>query len=110
MGTYGRPKPRRLAEKLLRVRKAFAYSQNDLIRRFGLTDQITQSDVSAFERGKREPPLFVLLKYSENARVWVNAFIDDEVDLPEVIPSKTISAGIPLKESSVMKNHIRSGR
>lgn len=93
MGTLARRKPARLAEKLLRVRQTFRDSQNGLIRRLGLTDELTQSDISAFERGTREPPLHVLLKYSEAARVWVNAFIDDSVELPEKLPCRTMSAG-----------------
>lgn len=103
MGTYARRKPQRLAGKLLRVRQAFADSQNSLIRRFGLTEELTQSDISAFERGTREPPLTVLLKYSEAARVWVNAFIDDDVDLPEKLPGKSMSEGIKQKVLSSRK-------
>jgi transcriptional regulator with XRE-family HTH domain len=97
MGTFARRKPQRLAEKLLKVRQAFADSQNSLIRRLGLTEVLTQSDISAFERGTREPPLSVLLKYSEATQVWVNAFIDDKVDLPERIPCKRMSEGIRRK-------------
>lgn len=97
MGTYPRRKPKRLAEKLQRARKAFGDSQNGVIRRLGLDDQLTQSDISAFERGTREPPLIVLLKYSELTRVWVNAFIDDDVDLPEMIPSGPMHEGVKRK-------------
>ena len=94
MGTYARRRPGRLAKKLLAVREAFGDSQNGLIRRLGLEDEITQSDLSAFERGTREPPLHVLLKYSELACVWVNALIDDTVDLPEKIPAGKMREGV----------------
>lgn len=94
MGTYARRRPKRLAEKLLEVRNAFGDSQNGLIRRLGLDGELTQSDISAFERGTREPPLQVLLRYSELARVWVNALIDDAVDLPEKIPSRKMQEGV----------------
>lgn len=104
MGTLARRKPLRLAEKLLRVRQTFGESQNGLIRRLGLTEELTQSDISAFERGTREPPLYVLLKYSEATRVWVNAFIDDSVELPEKLPCRTMSEGIQRKMSSRLKN------
>lgn len=103
MGTQARPRPQHLAKKLLKVRRAFADSQNNLIRRLGLTDELTQSDISAFERGTREPPLSVLLKYSEAARVWVNAFIDDTVELPEKLPCKDMSKGIKKKGFSATK-------
>jgi hypothetical protein len=72
----------------------FGDSQNGLIRRLGLEDEITQSDLSAFERGTREPPLHVLLRYSQLARVWVNALIDDAVDLPERIPTGKMREGV----------------
>jgi transcriptional regulator with XRE-family HTH domain len=104
MGTYARPRPKRLAEKLLKVRQAFADSQNSLIRRLGLTDDLTQSDISAFERGTREPPLTVLLKYSEAARVWVNAFIDDNVELPDKLPCKSMDQGIRRKPLSNLRD------
>lgn len=94
MGTYARRRPKRLAEKLLEIRKAFGESQNSLIRRLALDDELTQSDISAFERGTREPPLHVLLRYSELARVWVNALIDDDVNLPEKMPSSTMQQGV----------------
>lgn len=94
MGTYARRRPKRLAEKLLEVRNAFGDSQNGLIRRLGLDEELTQSDISAFERGAREPPLHVLLKYSELAGVWVNALIDDSVGLPEKLPSRKMREGI----------------
>jgi transcriptional regulator with XRE-family HTH domain len=104
MGTIARRRPRRLAEKLLTVRRAFSDSQNGLVRRLGLTNDLTQSDISAFERGTREPPLYVLLRYSELARVWVNVFIDDSVNLPEKLPSKIMNEGTQRKAVSRLKN------
>jgi transcriptional regulator with XRE-family HTH domain len=94
MGTLARPRPKRLAEKLLQVRLAFGDSQNGMIRRLGLEDELTQSEISAYERGVREPPLYVLLRYSEAARVWANAFIDDGVDLPNTIPGNKMREGV----------------
>jgi transcriptional regulator with XRE-family HTH domain len=94
MGTYARRRPERLAEKLLAVREAFGDSQNGLIRRLGLEAEISQSDLSAFERGTREPPLHILLRYSELACIWVNALIDDDVDLPAKIPAGKMREGV----------------
>jgi len=93
MGTVARRKPKRLAEKLLEIRKAFGDSQNELIKRIGFTDEVSQSDISAFERGTREPPLYILLRYSELARVWVNVLIDDAMNLPKKIPSSIMHEG-----------------
>ncbi len=94
MGTLARRKPKRLANKLLEIRKAFGDSQNELIKRIGLIDEVTQSDISAFERGTREPPLYILLRYSELARVWVNVLIDDAITLPKKIPSSAMHEGV----------------
>ncbi|MFL6213309.1 MAG: helix-turn-helix domain-containing protein [Blastocatellia bacterium] len=87
MGRASRPKPARLAEKLVRIRAAFGLSQNELISRLGLTKEILREDISAFERGIREPPLPILLKYARLAGIYVDALIDDEVQLPEHLPA-----------------------
>jgi transcriptional regulator with XRE-family HTH domain len=87
MGTYARRRPRRLAEKLLKIREAFGDSQNSLLRRLGLADELTQSDISAFERGTREPSLLVLLEYARLAGVWIDVLADDEWELPKKLPA-----------------------
>ena len=100
MGTFARRKPRRLAEKLLTVRQAFGDSQNSLLRRLGLADELTQSDVSAFERGTREPPLMVLLQYARVAAVWIDVLVDDEMDLPAKLPDASRREGVRRKSAS----------
>ena len=97
MGTFARRKPRRLAEKLLTVRRAFGDSQNSLLRRLGLADELTQSDVSAFERGTREPSLLILLEYARAAGVWIDVLVDDEMDLPKKLPASPKREGIKRK-------------
>ncbi|HKC65585.1 MAG TPA: hypothetical protein VKB86_18230 [Pyrinomonadaceae bacterium] len=39
--------------------------------------------ISAFELGKREPPLPLLLKYARLARVSTDVLIDDKLSLPK---------------------------
>jgi len=94
VGRMARPKPRRLAEKLLQVRNALGLSQNGMLSRLGIDERLFRSAVSGYELGTREPPLPVLLKYAEVACVWVDVLIDDELDLPEKLPSVTKHAGI----------------
>ena len=94
MGTFARRRPLRLAEKLLAIRRAFDDSQNSLIRRLGLADELTQSDVSAFERGTREPSLLILLQYARIASVWIDVLVDDELDLPEDVPNSSKREGV----------------
>ncbi len=97
MGRAIRPRPKRLPGKLLNIRTALGLSQNGIIRRLDLVDELTQDYISAYERGVREPPLPVLLKYAQAAGVYVDALIDDEVDLPEKLPSDPKSTGIKQK-------------
>jgi transcriptional regulator with XRE-family HTH domain len=105
MGTFARRRPQKLAQKLLTIRRAFKESQNSLLRRLELSDELSQSDVSAFERGTREPPLEILLKYAQAAGVWIDVLVDDELDLPEKLPASPKSEGIRRKKSSRSKKN-----
>lgn len=87
MGKRSRPKPERLAEKLLQIRQAYDLSQNGMIRRLGLGGELIQADVSAFELGTREPALPHLLRYAKVAGISVDVLIDDEADLPPKLAS-----------------------
>ena len=88
MGRYERKKPRRLAEKLVGIRTALGLSQNGMIKRLGLEDEITQSRISGYELGTREPSLLTLLKYARAVRICVDVLIDDCLDLPAKLPNK----------------------
>jgi transcriptional regulator with XRE-family HTH domain len=88
MGTSTRPKPLRLAEKLLRIREALGLSQSQMLRRLELDEELFRSSVSAYEHGKREPPYPVLLRYARVAGICTDTLIDDELDLPAKLPSK----------------------
>jgi transcriptional regulator with XRE-family HTH domain len=87
MGSSSRPKPARLAEKLLQVRTTLGLSQNEMLRHLGLADELFRSSISKYELGTREPPLPVLLRYAQTAGVCVDVLIDDLADLPEKIPN-----------------------
>jgi transcriptional regulator with XRE-family HTH domain len=39
------------------------------------------TNISAYERGKREPPLLVLLKYARLAGVSMDTLVDDKMKL-----------------------------
>ena len=89
-----RPKPERLAEKLLAIRTTLGVSQTELHRRLGVEHLIEYHIISRYERGEREPPLMILLEYARLANVYVDALIDDTLDLPDKIPSPSKSEGI----------------
>jgi transcriptional regulator with XRE-family HTH domain len=84
MGRYYRQKPVRLAEKLLTIRESLRLSQNELIRHLGLENDITQSRISGYELGTREPSLPTLLKYARAVNISTDYLIDDELELPEI--------------------------
>lgn len=84
MGLLPRPRPARLCEKLLAIRQRLGLSQTQMSKALGLT--INYSAVSNYELGTREPPLPILLKYARLAGVIMDVLVDDEMDLPEVLP------------------------
>lgn len=90
-----RKRPERLAEKLLDIRLKLGLSQNGLIRRMGLTEELQQDYISKFERGVLVPPLHMLLAYSEAANVLVEVLIKDSLDLPGELPSRVRHEGMP---------------
>lgn len=83
MGIASSLKPARLAEKLIQIRTALALSQNEMISRLGLSDELIREEVSAFERGLRQPPLVVLLRYARVVGISTDMLIDDALDLPK---------------------------
>ena len=86
MGEKPRPKPDRLAEKLLQIRVRLGLSQNELIRKLGV--ELTQNRVSDYELGKGEPPLPLILRYARLAGISTDVLIDDELELPAKLPAK----------------------
>lgn len=93
MGKGKRERPARLGEKLTEIRKKLALSQNGMLRHLRLDDKLTREELSAYERGVREPSLLTLLKYAQAAGVYVDTLIDDDVDLPSKPPGKTRPKG-----------------
>jgi transcriptional regulator with XRE-family HTH domain len=82
MGIAARFKSTRLADKLTRIRIALGLSQNEMISRLGFSEDLIREEISAFELGKRQPPLQVLLQYARCVGISTDVLIDDELDLP----------------------------
>jgi transcriptional regulator with XRE-family HTH domain len=89
-----------LAQKLLHIRASMGLSQNQMIMKMGLQDELLREEISDFERNKRVPSLDVVLQYARAANVSVEALIDDELELPEKLPASPKSEGIRRKKSS----------
>jgi transcriptional regulator with XRE-family HTH domain len=87
VGRRARYIPARLPEKLFEIRRALGLTQQEMLERLKLPEEILQTSISQYEKGKVEPPLFVLLRYAEEANVWVEVLIKDSLDLPESLPS-----------------------
>lgn len=81
MGRARIGRPHNLSQKLLQIREALGLSQNRMIAALGMNDSLTQAEISAFELGKRLPPLIVLLRYARAFQIHVDDLIDDEISL-----------------------------
>lgn len=104
MGRARRSRPAHLASKLRRIRLALCYTQKQMFD--ALQDEKTTTlyvgHIALFEGSKREPDLLVLLRYARVAGVSVEMLIDDELELPSVLPAHS-DVGIsrkPLKRNS----------
>jgi transcriptional regulator with XRE-family HTH domain len=84
----------RLAKKLKTIRLALKLSQSQMLERLGFSDELFRSNISQYERGHRVPSPPVLLEYARSANVDLAVLIDDDLDLPETLPSPTKSEGI----------------
>jgi len=102
MGT-ARQRSERLAEKLLQIRLALGLSQPAMHRRLGVEDMILYNRISNYERGDREPPLPILLRYARVAGVHMEALVDDELDLPDKLPGTTEHEAIKRQYASRRK-------
>lgn len=79
---------KRLGEKLRQIRDALGLSQSEMLRRLGFEEDIWYTQISAYETGRREPPLVILLQYARAAGVSIDVLADDEIDLPEKLPAR----------------------
>ncbi|HEV2705327.1 MAG TPA: hypothetical protein VGV59_05350 [Pyrinomonadaceae bacterium] len=98
-----RPRPARLAEKLLQIRTALGISQTEMLNRLGVGDLVAYHSISKYELDKNEPPLIILLQYARLANVYMEALVDDTLDLPADLPSPTKTEGIPRRTSTQRK-------
>lgn len=90
----------RLAKKLRTIRLGLGLSQSQMLQRLGFSSHLFRSNISQYERGDRVPSPPVLLEYARLANVDLAVLIDDDLDLPENIPSPTKSEGIKRRRTS----------
>lgn len=56
--------------------------------RLTIEELTTQSSISEYESGKREPSSLILLQYARLAGVHLEDLVDDQEDLPAKLPGK----------------------
>jgi DNA-binding XRE family transcriptional regulator len=81
-----RPRPLRLAEKLLQIRIRLGLSQTQMLDRLGLADSMHYGRISEYEQDKREPTLMTLLAYARAASVHLEDIVEDNFELPRKLP------------------------
>lgn len=87
-GRSARPKPEQLPEKLLAIRLALGFSQNEMLVRLELKEKLQRAALSGYELGTIGPPLPVILLYARAVNISTDFLIDDELDLPAKLPMR----------------------
>ncbi len=92
-----RPRPMRLAEKLLQIRTALGLSQTQMLDRLGFSETMHYGRISEYEQDKREPNLITLLAYARAASIHLEDIVDDNLELPRKLPGNVHYRGITRK-------------
>lgn len=104
MDSIPRLHPARLAEKLRKIREALKLSQDGILIRLGFQGTaINRASISGYELGDRRPPYLVLYAYANLANVFVDVLLDDDIDLPNLIPATEKSTGKRKRKSKNKK-------
>jgi transcriptional regulator with XRE-family HTH domain len=93
MGRTPRRKQRRLGKKLRQIRLKLKLSQSEIVWHMGLSKELARNNVSNYEQDKREPSLYVLLRYARLAGLCLDVIVDDDQGIPKKLPS------IPIHDS-----------
>lgn len=89
MGRSRRSIPTCLGKKLRQIRSSLNLTLEQMIERLNYKGSpLYPTNISAMERGEREPPLLLLLTYARLIGISTDVLIDDEIDLPEKLLSK----------------------
>lgn len=83
MGRSSRVRPKRLGEKLLRIRESLGLERDEIIERLEYKEsKLYPQNIWSFEKSEKEPNLLVILAYSRLAGISCDFLIDDQLELP----------------------------
>lgn len=91
MGRGRRARPQKLQKKVCEIRKKLAITQDEMAVRlvqYGAEETTHSGYIADFETGKRAPSLLGVLAYAKLINVCTDVLLDDEIDLPQKLPSK----------------------
>lgn len=80
MGRAKRLRPKRLGKKLRQIREILELSQIGMAEALNFPT-VHPTNISGYERGLREPPYPVLLKYARLVGVSTDVLIDDKLEI-----------------------------
>ena len=80
MGRARRLRPKHLGKKLKQIREILELSQVSMAEALDF-DTVHPTNISGYERGLREPPYPVLLRYARLIGVSTDVLIDDKLNL-----------------------------
>lgn len=95
-----RPRPERLASKLLEIREGLGLSQSQMLKHLGLEDDMHYGRISQYENNEREPTLMTLMAYARAACVHLEDIVSDNLDLPAKLPGNVNYRGLSRKSST----------
>jgi transcriptional regulator with XRE-family HTH domain len=108
MGRSNRPRPKRLGEKLRQIRAALNLTLEQIIERLEYKDSpVYPTNISAMERGEREPPLLLLLAYARLAGISTDVLIDDKLQLPDKFVSPLTRSSVKPLSMSKIRRHVK---
>jgi transcriptional regulator with XRE-family HTH domain len=80
MGRAKRLRPKHLGKKLKQIREHLELSQVEMAEALSFPS-VHPTNISGYERGLREPPYPVLLKYARLVGTSTDVLIDDKLNL-----------------------------
>jgi transcriptional regulator with XRE-family HTH domain len=83
MGRKGRVKVEGLPEKLHTIRQSLGLTMEEMIRALDCPEiPLTTASITEYEKGRREPPLPILLRYAQLANILLEVLADPQLNLP----------------------------